>query len=123
MVPFCSDALILSCKSSAPHSSNRFTQTSCGMCSINSAQAKMMEREKAKTNSAVWKHFGFKESNKEQQTLWKICYTVVSTPQGDTTNLFNCLKCNHKVVYDQTIKEQKTERSPHDFFHHNTVIN
>ena len=88
----------------------------------------MTEREplvikKGKNKSAVWKHFGFKESDAEQeQILCKICYTVVSAPQGNTTNLFNHLKSKHKVVYDQTIQEQKTVKSPFDFFHRNTVI-
>ena len=77
----------------------------------------MTEREplvnkKGKNKSAVWKHFGFKESDSEQeQILCKICNTVVSAPQGNTTNLFNHLKSKHKVVYDQTIQEQKTVKS------------
>ncbi len=34
----------------------------------------------------------------------------MSALQGNTTNLFNHLKSTHKVVYDEAIKEQKTQR-------------
>ncbi len=64
------------------------------------------------TSSVVWKHFGFELSDVEQKKIvCKLCRTIVSAPQGNTTNLFNHLKINHKVVYDEVIKEQKTQKS------------
>lgn len=64
-------------------------------------ESKPLVNMKGKTNSA----------DKKQIILCKICYTLVSAPQGNTTNLFNHRKFNHKLVYDQTIQEQKTDKS------------
>lgn len=58
--------------------------------------------------SVIWEHYGFEESNVEQKHIvCKICRKVVSVPFGNTTNLLNHLKLSHKVIYDETIKNQK----------------
>ncbi len=82
---FRSDALVLFWKFSAPHSlsSNMYTYalhahnltlTCRAIFNVSSAQAMMMDRDhlvnkKGKTFSAVWKHFGFKESDEERQQI------------------------------------------------------
>ena len=67
--------------------------------------------KKGKANFVVLKHFGFKESDSEQtKILCKICHTTVSASQGNTTDLFNHLKSTHRVIHDQVVKEQKTQK-------------
>ncbi|KAF3856838.1 hypothetical protein F7725_017561 [Dissostichus mawsoni] len=74
------------------------------------AEQEQLVKKKGKTNSAVWKYFGFKKSDVEQNKVQcRICYTVVSAPHANTTNLFNHLKCNHKVQYDQAITHNKKQ--------------
>ena len=89
----------------------------------NSVRVKMAEggqlqqrlvSKKGKTNSVVWEQFGFEESDDEQKhATCKICDMVVAAPHGNTTNLFNHLKCNHRVTYDNLIKKKKPQsRTP-----------
>lgn len=42
-----------------------------------------------------------------RNTFCKICFKVVSVPLSNTTNFFNHLKLNHKVIHDQVMKKQK----------------
>lgn len=47
----------------------------------------MMEREslvnkKDKTNSSVWKYFGFKESSMEKQQILEICFLLLLGHDG-----------------------------------------
>lgn len=70
-------------------------------------QPEPLVEKKGRTTSVIWRHFGFKSSDVEQKEIvCKVCHTVVSAPQGNTTHLFN-----HKVVYDKVLKEQKTQKS------------
>ena len=70
-------------------------------------QPEPLVEKKGRTTSVIWRHFGFKLSDVEQKEIvCKVCHTIVSAPQGNTTNLFN-----HKVVYDKVLKEQKTQKS------------
>ena len=75
------------------------------------AERQPLVGRKGKTNSVVWKHFGFEESDSEQtKVLCKICYATVSATYGNTTNLFNHLKSKHRVIHDQALKEQKDSK-------------
>ena len=72
-------------------------------------QPRLLDK-KGKTSSLVWQHFGFEESDEAQaHIMCKMCYNVISAPLGNTTNLFNHLRHNHKVAYDKLglLKKQK----------------
>ena len=69
-------------------------------------QPEPLVEKKGRTTSVIWRHFGFKSDVEQKEIVCKVCHTVVSAPQGNTTNLFN-----HKVVYDKVLKEQKTQKS------------
>ena len=76
------------------------------------AERQPLVGKKGKTNSVVWKHFGFEESDSDQtKILWKICHATVSAPQANTTNLFNHLKSAHRVIQDQAMKEKMKSSS------------
>ncbi|KAK0145490.1 Zinc finger BED domain-containing protein 1 [Merluccius polli] len=74
-------------------------------------QPETLVEKKGRTSSVIWKHFGFQSSDEEQkEVVCKVCHAIVSAPQGNTTNVFNHLKFSHKVVYDQLLTEQKTQK-------------
>lgn len=61
--------------------------------------------KKGKTNSAVWKWFGFQRSDKQQVSVCcKICRRVVPSSGGNTTNLFHHLKSMHSIEYAECQK-------------------
>ncbi|KAK0137902.1 Rootletin [Merluccius polli] len=79
---------------------------------VKMAERQPLVEKKGKTNSVVWKHFGFEESDSEQKKiLCKICHATVSAPQANTTNLFNHLKSAHRVIHDQAMKEKMKSSS------------
>lgn len=75
-------------------------------------QPEPLVEKKSRASSVIWRHFGFKSLDVEQKEIvCKVCYAVVSAPQGNTTNMFNHLKFSYKVVYDKVLTEQKTQKS------------
>ncbi len=60
--------------------------------------------------SEVWVYFGFKADDDTQQTIYcKECSAIVSTPKGNTTNLFNHLKRNHIQQYEMVRKNKAAQ--------------
>lgn len=61
---------------------------------------------KKKTNgSIIWKWFGFKVSDDNQQNVvCKVCRKPVATKSSSTTNLFRHLQLRHKVEYEECAK-------------------
>lgn len=61
---------------------------------------------KRNCTSAVWEYFGFKRDDVAQsQVLCKTCLGRVSTSRGNTTNLYQHLKTQHKTEYDRCMAE------------------
>ncbi len=68
---------------------------------------------KRKASSVVWNYFGFTSDDVEQRViLCKLCRTTVSAPSSNTTNLYNHLKFNHRVQYEEC--PQREEKAPSD---------
>lgn len=69
---------------------------------------------KRKATSVVWNYFGFTRDDVEQRViLCKLCRTTVSAPSSNTTNLFNHLKFNHRVQYEESVSVKK-KKAPSD---------
>lgn len=67
--------------------------------------------KQGKSNSLIWEHFGFAVEDEEQRHIMcKTCFVVVSAPTGNTTNLFNHLEFNHRVVYDTVMMNQSKKK-------------
>uniref|UniRef100_A0A673CIH1 BED-type domain-containing protein n=1 Tax=Sphaeramia orbicularis TaxID=375764 RepID=A0A673CIH1_9TELE len=76
------------------------------------SQKKRLVNKKGKSNSTVWNHFGFDEKDEDQKHITcKNCFVVVSAPTGNTTNLFNHLKFNHRELHDNLMKKQNTKKT------------
>ena len=70
-------------------------------------QPRLLDK-KGKTSSLIWQHYGFKEADEaEDHIMCKMCYNVISAPLGNTTNLFNHLRRNPNVAYDELATKQK----------------
>ncbi|XP_077403111.1 E3 SUMO-protein ligase ZBED1-like isoform X2 [Vanacampus margaritifer] len=55
--------------------------------------------------SVVWRYFGFKKSDKDQQTIFcKICLAKVSATGGNTSNLRHHLRRRHVPEYEESMK-------------------
>jgi len=68
---------------------------------------------KRNATSVVWNYFGFTRDDVEQCViLCKLCRTAVSAPSSNTTNLFNHLKFNHRVQYEECVRVKK--KAPSD---------
>ena len=116
MLSICLALYILPTRALSPLPKSHLGQVVSDNSCVSSARAEMAEQEQlviknGKTNPAVWKYFGFNQSDVEQKKVQcRICYTVMSAPKANTTILFNHLKCNHKVEYDlmNTLPPQQT---------------
>nr|XP_054594508.1 E3 SUMO-protein ligase ZBED1-like [Nothobranchius furzeri] len=61
--------------------------------------------KKKNNGSIIWKWFGFKLSDDQQQNVFcKECRKPVATKGSSTTNLFHHLKQRHKVEYEESVK-------------------
>ncbi|XP_077361925.1 E3 SUMO-protein ligase ZBED1-like isoform X2 [Festucalex cinctus] len=55
--------------------------------------------------SVVWRYFGFKKSDKDQQTIFcKYCLAKVSARGGNTSNLLHHLRRKHLPEYEECMK-------------------
>ncbi|KAL3995876.1 N-acetyltransferase 8 [Sarotherodon galilaeus] len=64
---------------------------------------------KRNCTSAVWEYFGFKRDDVAQsQVLCKTCLGRVSTSRGNTTNLYQHLKTQHKTEYDRCMAKKSS---------------
>ncbi len=82
---------------------------------------------KRKASSVVWNYFGFTSDDVEQRViLCKLCRTTVSAPSSNTTNLYNHLKFNHRVQYEEclSVKKKSTKwcKNCYTDTHHNIVV-
>ncbi|XP_053506474.1 E3 SUMO-protein ligase ZBED1-like [Ictalurus furcatus] len=61
--------------------------------------------KRGKTNSVVWKWFGYLSSDKLQVSVrCKMCRRAVPTSSGNTSNLFHHLKQFHPIEYSESQK-------------------
>ncbi|KAL6473716.1 hypothetical protein MHYP_G00172770 [Metynnis hypsauchen] len=61
--------------------------------------------KRGKTNSVVWKWFGYRRSDKLQVSVCcRMCRRVVPTSSGNTSNLFHHLKQFHSTEYSESLK-------------------
>ncbi|KAF0022864.1 hypothetical protein F2P81_024845 [Scophthalmus maximus] len=67
------------------------------------AESEMEELvKKTGATSTIWTWFGFKPSDKQQQTiLCNVCWATVLAKSGNTTKLFYHLKTKHVTEYQQ----------------------
>ena len=62
-------------------------------------------------HSVVWKYFGFKQDDEGQSdVICKACFALVAALQSNTTNLYQHLKCHHKLQFDETVRGKRPER-------------
>lgn len=64
------------------------------------------------STSVVWSHFGYKATDTEQKqgVFCKYCNKAILTVQGNTSNLFQHLRCNHAKEYEECmVKKRQTE--------------
>ena len=71
---------------------------------------------KPKTKSAAWNFFHIKRyndgcSSNTNKPICSKCLVPVAASYGNTSNLFNCLRCKHPLVYAQVHDEKKSKRS------------
>lgn len=60
-----------------------------------------------RSNSLMWDQLGFNDRGNEQRHVaCKTFFVVVASQTGNTTNLFNNLKCNHHIIYDKLMRKQ-----------------
>ena len=63
------------------------------------------------SSSVVWKCFGFRASDvNQEQVICKDCHRVVSAPRGNTTKFIH-LKKHHKPQYDKCMKAKANATS------------
>ncbi|XP_062312234.1 E3 SUMO-protein ligase ZBED1-like [Osmerus eperlanus] len=68
--------------------------------------------KKTGATSIIWTWFGFKTSDKQQQTiLCKVCGATVLAKKGNTTNLFYHLKTKHATEYQHCQAMQPSSNS------------
>lgn len=85
---------------------------------LNTETTEQQEQLVPKKNavSVIWTHFGFSKDDIEQNEVrCRHCRKTVSTPKGNTTNLFQHLKHNHVTEYEQCMaqkKQKETDQRP-----------
>lgn len=64
--------------------------------------------QKKGAHSTVWNFLRFKpEDDAQRIIICKQCFGIVRVPQGNTTNLYNHLKCHHKIQYELGMKDKE----------------
>ncbi|GAA6085061.1 zinc finger BED domain-containing protein 1 [Tachysurus ichikawai] len=82
------------------------------MESLNTHTTEQQEQLVPKKNAVfvIWTHFGFsKDDIKQNEVRCRHCRKTVSTPKGNTTNLFQHLERNHVTEYEQCMAQKKKE--------------
>lgn len=86
---------------SAPDRNSNVTAFS----SLVEARSDEIVDKRGKTNSVVWKWFGYRTSDKLQvSACCKMCRRVVPTSSGNTSNLFHHLKQFHPIEHSESQK-------------------